>query len=136
MLAIGFSACSLRVLPDAIQLTAPVPFERARPLVERLDRIGVRPVQDSPPVASYVHEPDAAKHLEVLGHGGLPQPERFDHVSDGVLRRREVFEYLPPPGLGNGVERIGRRGGARHEGILIPISEYVKPSRRRMRERG
>src|SRR5712691_4128225 len=76
------------VLLDPRQLTPPMPGERAAPLVDRAQRIGVGAIQDPAAVAPEVDEAHVAQNLQMLRDGRLRHPERLDDVADRPLPRR------------------------------------------------
>ena len=59
---------------DAVQLVLPESLEGFRPLVERPDRVRIRSIEHSPPVASDIHEPHLSQHTQMLGDRWLAKP--------------------------------------------------------------
>src|SRR4029453_13659296 len=64
---------------------------------------------------THCDETDVSQDLEVLGDRRLLELERIRNLTYRALLRRDELEDVPTPRLGNRVERIGRRRGARHE---------------------
>jgi hypothetical protein len=107
------------MLLDAKQLLAPVALEPAGPFMQRPDCFGVGAIEDAAPFATHVDQADLAQHLQMFGNRWLPEAERRDHVADRTFLGRKVVEDFASPGFGYRVERIRRRGGARHTAFLF-----------------
>lgn len=104
---------------DSTELTPPIPFEPAGPLVERSDRVGVGAIKNLPAITPQVDEADVAKHAKMLGDRRLRQRERHDDVPDRTLPRHEVIEDVAAAWFRDRVENVRGRGGARHDGIIF-----------------
>src|SRR5262249_56696327 len=80
------------------------------------------------------YQADIAEHLQMLRDRRLRHLELVDDVAHGAFVTGEKHENVAAPRFGDGVERIGRRRGAGHGLLYIPLWEYVKSrsgSRRR-----
>jgi hypothetical protein len=49
----------------------------------------------------------------------LCEAKRNGDVADGTLAEREIFEHVSTARLGDSVERVRRRRGARHREIIF-----------------
>src|SRR5712691_9373292 len=116
------------VLLDPRQLTPPMPGERAAPLVDRAQRIGVGAIEDPAAVATEIHEAHVTQDLQVLRDGRLRDPEHLRDVADRPLLRREVIENVAAAALRDRVERIRRGGGPGHDPIIFPYRNMSNPA--------
>ncbi len=66
--------------------------------MERLDGVGLRPVEHVPALAPRLDEPDVEQHAEMLGDGRLRQAQRRDDVVDGPFAGREKLQDVAPAG--------------------------------------
>lgn len=119
-------AVALGAILHSLELTSPVAFETARPLVHGLDLVGVRPVVRLPTFPSHIDQADVQQHTQVLGHRRLRHLQCVDDVVDRPGAWRQELENVAPTRFGNRVEGVGRGGGARHGKNHMPITEYVK----------
>src|SRR5262245_43648210 len=113
------SSFLLRVCFDATQLTAPVLGEHPAPVVNGQQRVGVGSIQGSPAIPSRRHETDVQQHLEMLRDGWLFELDRIGDLADRTLFGGDDFEDVAAPSLGDRVERIRGRRGARHASSYI-----------------
>ena len=97
----------------------PEALEGLGPFVQRADGGGVGAIQHLPALAASADESDGAQHPEMLGHGGLRQAQVDHDVANRTLLESEIAQDLAAARLGNGVEGVGGRGGARHEEEVI-----------------
>jgi hypothetical protein len=93
------SALSARNLgAQRIETLGPEAAEVFEPLIDRVQRLGVDRVNASSPIGPNRREPVLAQHPEVLGHGGLTDPElRADLVDELAGRAFSVGEQLEQP---------------------------------------
>src|SRR5262245_33843108 len=103
---------------EAVESFVPGALERAHPVVDGPQRRAVDPVPVTPSVDPNLHEVDGTQHTEMLRHLRLAEAELFDQVADGRLPGAEGIEEVAPARFGDGVERVGGRGGAGHVGII------------------
>src|SRR5918994_5255546 len=90
-------------------------LERARPVVQRLDRLRVGAIQHPLAVASRVYEPDVAQYTQMLGDGGLRAVELRDELADRALLEREKRQDVAPPRFCNRVEGVRGCRRTRHD---------------------
>jgi hypothetical protein len=69
-------------------------------------RSGVGSVQFLAALAAHTNQPHVAQNTQMLGDGGLLQPEGRHNLSDGPLGPGEEAQNLPPAGLSNRIEGI------------------------------
>src|SRR5258708_32818260 len=105
----------LGTLLDADQLMLPVKPERARPLVEWPDRLGVRAIQHPPAVPAHMDETNISQHAQVLRHRGLLQVQGRHDLPHGSLLQRQIVQDVSPKWFGDGIEGIGNCGSSRHD---------------------
>jgi hypothetical protein len=106
----------------------PVLLENSCPLVERTNRVRIGAVEHLTTVAAEVHQTDVPQHLEVLRYGRLPEIELFDDVADVTFLRREVDEDVAALNFSDGIEDVGCRRGAGHEGELYSHYGICQPA--------
>src|SRR6476469_2014172 len=95
---------------ELVEPLRPQALVALHPVVDRLERRPVQPVEPLPAVLTNLHGSDFAKYSEVLGHLWLGEPELPHEVVHRPFPAREDVENQPPPGLGHGVESVcGRR---------------------------
>jgi Nitrile hydratase beta subunit, N-terminal len=99
---------------ELLEAVGPQALVPLHPVVDRLERSPVQPVQPSAAVLADVHGTDLAQDAEVLGYLRLRETELADEVVDGLLAVGEHVENLAPARLGYRVERIGRRRRSCH----------------------
>jgi glyoxylase-like metal-dependent hydrolase (beta-lactamase superfamily II) len=104
---------------DSPELVAPVAFESGRPFVERPDPLGVRAIENLAAVTPHLHQADVTKHAEVLGDRRLRKAQRYNDVADGTLAGCEIVQDVSTTRFGDGVERVRRRGSARHRTMIF-----------------
>ena len=83
-------------------------------------------IKHLPGVPPHLDEPHLAKHLEVLRHRRLAQPQFGDDVADRTFHGGEKGQDVAAARLGDSVEDVRCRRGARHGSNYIPTWEYVK----------
>src|SRR5688500_1776576 len=109
LLVTAISFLLLEILQHDIQPAEPLrprALIRFHPVMDRLERVPVQPVQ---PLTSFVphgNRSHLTEHSQVLRHLWLSQPERPHELVYGKLPAREGVQDLSPPGLGHCVERI------------------------------
>jgi hypothetical protein len=113
-------------LVHALEAPLPGPGEAAHPLVDRLERPAVDPVEPLSPLLAHAHQADLAQHPQVLGDQRLREAQRRDEIADGPLARGEDIQDLPPPGFGHRVERVGRRRRPSHAGNIYPYGHAME----------
>src|SRR5205823_2389167 len=86
----------LERLVHACEALFPCPGEAAHPLMDRLQRPALEPVEPLAALLAHAHQADLAQHPQVLRDQRLRQAERPDEVTDGPLPRGEDLEDLPP----------------------------------------
>ena len=128
----GCLLCSARSFTRD-KLLAPETIESSRPFVHGSQGFDVGAIEHLPGVPPHLDESNLAKHLEVLRHRRLTQPQFGDDVADRTFRGGEKGQDVAPARLGDGVEDVRCRRGARHESNYIPIREYVKAGSTRAR---
>src|SRR5207302_2310066 len=84
----------------------PVSCERFRPLVHRPDGLRVRAIKHSPPVPSYIDEPDLQQHTQVLRYRRLLHPQQVHNLSHRPFLERDEVQNLSPAWLGHRIESI------------------------------
>ena len=87
---------------------------RGEPALERRQRRRLEPVQAVAAGGAHADEADLGQHLEVLGHLRLGEVEPLDQLADRRLAVDQRVEDVATVRFGDGVEDIGRRGGAGH----------------------
>src|SRR5215813_786372 len=90
---------------ERIHVGCPEAPEGSQPGVELHERLGSNPIDAPLCFDARLHEPCLAEHAEVLGDGGLRDPELALDVADGLFRRREEAEDGPTVRLGDDRER-------------------------------
>src|SRR5215204_384196 len=86
---------SLEVLEhvvEAVEPLRPQPLEAGHPVVDRLERLAVDPVQALPSLVPHVDRSHFAEHPQVLGDLRLGQPECGHQVVYGALAAGEHVE--------------------------------------------
>jgi hypothetical protein len=84
------------------------------PVVNRSQRVGFCSVQNPSAIPPHRHQPDIAQHLQVFRHRGLLEGKSVGDFANRSLFGRNEFENVPTTRFGDRVERIRRRGSARH----------------------
>src|SRR5713226_6577488 len=117
---------ALGPLLDTVDLMAPEVLIRLHPVMHRLQLLSVESIQAALAVLAHRHDPDLAKHTEVLRYRGLRNPEPLDHLPDCVCPPvHEHVDDLAPPRLGNRIEDIRRGRCSWHRLDYIPIWTYM-----------
>jgi hypothetical protein len=106
---------------DAAELVLPEPFKCASPFMQRLNGLGVGPVEHLAAVPTDMDQADVPQDPEMLGDGRLLQLQEGHDGADRTLLQGKIAEYLATPRLCNGVEGVGSGSGAGHEENYIPI---------------
>ena len=68
----------------------PEAFERVRPLVARIDRLGIHSVEHPAAVAAHVIEANFEQYPQVFRNRQPRQPQRFHNLTDWPFRPREA----------------------------------------------
>src|SRR5947209_9546721 len=74
---------------EPVEPLGPRLFELPHPVVDRLERRAVEPVEPPPPVVARLHGADLAQHLKVLRHRRRRQGEAVRQLTDRALALRE-----------------------------------------------
>ena len=102
---------------DAVELVGPESLEVLNPVVHGFELLGVKPIETALPGLLNFDDADFSKHPEVLGNGGLGEPELKDDFCDIALGPDgEEIDDFSTSGLGDGVEDVGSCGGSSHLG--------------------
>jgi hypothetical protein len=99
-------AFPLRSLLHTMQLMPPELFESDRPFVEWPDCLGVGPIQHPAAVASDVNQSNISQDTQVLRDRRLFKAQPRHNVPDRTLLQGQIVQDFPPPGFGDGIERI------------------------------
>jgi len=99
---------------DAPKLPTPMLGKHAGPVVNRFERLCVRPIQDPPAVAPHGDEVDIPEHVQVFRDRRLLQLQCLGDFADRPFTGGDELENVPAAGFGNGVERIRCGQGAGH----------------------
>src|SRR4051812_10517747 len=87
----------------------------AGPFMQRTQRVCVCLIEHVAPVPARADQTDIAQHAQVLGDGGLLQPERDHDLANLAFAVREIFEDLAAARFGDCVECVGGGGCPCHE---------------------
>src|SRR5438445_13123451 len=89
-----------------VQALRPRALVVLHPVMDRLERVAVQPVQPLPSLVAHGDQAHFSEDAQVLGHLWLGQPEHAHQVVHGALSPDEDVQDLAPPALGYRVERI------------------------------
>ena len=95
---------------ERVQVRRPEHAEAVEPRVDVAERLGAHRIEAARALRPHGREPGLAQHAEVLGHGGLRDPEfGADRLRDRPgrpLAAREQLEDAPPDRVAEDVERV------------------------------
>src|SRR5487761_1829901 len=86
--------------------------------MDRLEPRSVDAVDPLAPVLAGHDQTHLPKYAQVFRDQGLAQAEPGDQVTDRSFPAGQRVQELPPTGLGNGIEGIGRGRGSGHRKII------------------
>ena len=93
------------MLFEAIQVGAPQASIGGQPVVELCERLGADAVQAALRIRAGLDEAGVLENPEVLGDGGLAEPEAINELANGPLALAEQIQDREPPALGKNLER-------------------------------
>lgn len=97
-------------------MAAPQLAVGGQPCVEVRERLGADAVLTPLRVHARLHQPRVSQHAQVLGDGGLAEPQRCDELPDGPFALAQQLEDRLPARLGEGLEG----GELAHANLVCP----------------
>ena len=93
---------------EGVEVFGPQAAVWLEPFLEGVERMWFDPVDALLCCRTAGDEAGFAQHLQVLGHRGLADRERFDKLTDAALRPTELVENAAPGWLGEYAKRVPR----------------------------
>ena len=106
---------------EVVEAAGPQQAVGLEPVVELDEGGGPQAVEPAVGIGAYVHEAGLPQHLQLLGDGGLGQPDGVDDRTGRLLAVAQEVEDRPPP-------RLGQCREYRHNRILLADDSAVNLS--------